>query len=632
MSPPVLLRGATVVDAEGERSADVLVEHGRITRVGDVPGGDNEVVPAKLVTPGLIDCHVHLVADAGPDLARLVQLSDAQLGARVALNALRTVRGGITTVRDLGGCRHAEFAARDMLRQLGLGPRLLLAGKALTITGGHGWFLGREADSAEELVRGAREQVRAGADVLKVIATGGVLTTGADPQAAQYTAEQLTALVRDAERMGRRVAAHAHGEAGIRAAVEAGVASVEHGSYLTEALADRMATQGTFLVPTIAASKSIADAGTERGIPEDSTTSGRSAPGCSASWRAARGRAREPVTVCDADHRRAYRAGAVAALMRAALAIGIAALLLAGCTTPSSPPPGGDTGSTGGNGGTGNATNPPPPGAPASYTFVATEYSFSGPASISGGWVTLHLRNDGTEPHEMGLMRIENHTWTEFITLFQQMMGPPPANGTEGNMTGGNASDHHDEAPPEWVRESGGAGGVDPGMTSTVTLQLAPGTYAIACFVHGPDGQPHAAHGMVRQLNVTAPASAATPALPTPDTQVGLIEFNFTSQPAAVAAGRHVIHVSDKGGAPHMFQILKLKGNTTGAELLAMLAGPPPEGMEGPPPFQGWGGVSTLQPGMDAYTTVDFSAGRYLYVCFVDDHVAKGMARELTVA
>lgn len=272
MAKPIHVKGAKVVDAQGERSADVLIREGKIERVGDVPSGDYDVVAAqgRYLTPGLIDCHVHLVADAGPDIMVIERRTDTELAILALTNAQRTLRGGVTTLRDLGGTGKAEIATRDAINKgWTQGPRVLPVGKLLTITGGHGHFLSSEADTADELVKAAREQFRAGADWIKVVATGGVLTHGANPKAAQYTAEQLRPLVEEAKRAGRKVAAHAHGEAGIAAAVEAGVASIEHGTYLTDALATKMAKQGTYLVATTVAPVGIVEAGTAAGVPED---------------------------------------------------------------------------------------------------------------------------------------------------------------------------------------------------------------------------------------------------------------------------------------------------------------------------------------------------------------------------
>jgi imidazolonepropionase-like amidohydrolase len=280
MGRPLLIHGATVVDADGERPADVLVHGGRIAAVGDVPGGDHEVLAAqgRFLTPGLIDCHVHLVADAGPDITSMTRRGDAELALLALAHAQRTLRGGVTTLRDTGGYRFAEVAARDAIaRGTVQGPRVLVSGHLLTTKGGHGHFMGRQAQGREELVEAAREQLRGGADWVKVIATGGVLTAGADPHASQFRVEEVRAVVEEARRAGRQVAAHAHGAGGIEAAVEGGAASVEHGTYLTDPLAERMRQRGTFLVPTAAAHRGIVEAGTAKGVPEEAVRKAQAA-------------------------------------------------------------------------------------------------------------------------------------------------------------------------------------------------------------------------------------------------------------------------------------------------------------------------------------------------------------------
>jgi imidazolonepropionase-like amidohydrolase len=137
------------------------------------------------------------------------------------------------------------------------------------MTGGHGWrLLGRQADGADELRKAVREQLRAGADVIKLVATGGVMTPGVDPRAAQLTLDELRAGVQEAHRARRRVAAHAMADEGIAWCLDAGIDTIEHGVFLTEALAARMAQQGTALVPTLIAPHAIVEGGVSGGIPE----------------------------------------------------------------------------------------------------------------------------------------------------------------------------------------------------------------------------------------------------------------------------------------------------------------------------------------------------------------------------
>ena len=180
----------------------------------------------------------------------------------------------MTTVRDLGGREYAELAVRDAVRAgVIAGPRVLCAGRAVCITGGHGWrLLGRQADGADDLRRAVREQLRAGADVIKLVATGGVMTPGVDPRAAQLTLEELRAGVDEAHRARRRAAAHAMADEGIAWCLDAGIDTIEHGVFLTDALAARMARQGTALVATLVAPHAIVEGGLDAGIPAFAVT------------------------------------------------------------------------------------------------------------------------------------------------------------------------------------------------------------------------------------------------------------------------------------------------------------------------------------------------------------------------
>jgi len=149
------------------------------------------------------------------------------------------------------------------------GPRVLCAGRAVCMTGGHGWrMLGRQADGVDDVRKAVREQLRAGADVIKLVATGGVMTPGVDPRAAQLTLDELRAGVDEAHRARRRIAAHAMADEGIAWCLDAGIDTIEHGVFLTEALAARMATQGTALVATLIAPHAIVEGGLAAGIPE----------------------------------------------------------------------------------------------------------------------------------------------------------------------------------------------------------------------------------------------------------------------------------------------------------------------------------------------------------------------------
>jgi imidazolonepropionase-like amidohydrolase len=272
----MILVGGRLVDGTGAEPVTgraVVVEDGRIARVVDeaaLPRGPRVDLAGGTLLPGLVNCHVHLCFGAEPDPVRPMREEPLALTAiKALLNARRTVQAGVTTVRDLGGREYAELAVRTAVaRGLALGPRILAAGRPVCMTGGHGHFVGREADGPDDVRRAVREQLKAGADVVKLIATGGVLTPGVEPGAAQLTLDELRAGVDEAARAGRRTAAHAMSAGGIADAVEAGITTVEHGVFLTEAIAAAMARRGTYLVATLHAPVAIVAGGRAAGIPE----------------------------------------------------------------------------------------------------------------------------------------------------------------------------------------------------------------------------------------------------------------------------------------------------------------------------------------------------------------------------
>ncbi|MFL5625831.1 MAG: amidohydrolase family protein [Ktedonobacteraceae bacterium] len=268
--PYTLLQNVNVIDGTGadpQFGLDVQVSEGRIRAMA--PTGSIAVNPAETqvfaldgmtLLPGLIDCHVHLFADAGPEGRLNTDELPGFALLRAAYHARRTLEAGITTVRDCGGQNHMEFALRQTIAAgYCRGPRLVLAGRLLSMTSaGAEAFNGmyREADGADGVRKAAREQLKAGADVIKVMATGAVMTPGEQPGASQFTFEELCAAAEEAHKAGRKVAAHAHGSAGILTAVLAGTDTIEHGSLLCEApeAIQRMSERGVFLVPTLATS------------------------------------------------------------------------------------------------------------------------------------------------------------------------------------------------------------------------------------------------------------------------------------------------------------------------------------------------------------------------------------------
>ena len=275
---PVAIRNVLLIDGKGgwQDRTTVVLDGPRIASVGPdsrakFPKGTQVIEErGKTLLPGLIDCHVHYCLDASADSIASFERDDPIVTAvKAVTHARATLEAGITTVRDLGSRDHISISLTSAIRQgVVPGPRTLNAGLAICMTGGHAWFIGRQADGLDDVVKAVREQLRAGADVIKLIATGGVLTPGVSPGAPQLTFEELHAAVQEAARAGRRVAAHAHGAEGMQNAIRAGVHSIEHGTLLNDDALELFLVHKTFLVPTLSAIQSALEHGKTRGMPD----------------------------------------------------------------------------------------------------------------------------------------------------------------------------------------------------------------------------------------------------------------------------------------------------------------------------------------------------------------------------
>ncbi|MBM4437150.1 MAG: amidohydrolase family protein, partial [Actinobacteria bacterium] len=217
-------------------NGDVVVEDERIVSVGAAAGDVGATVDGagRHLIPGLIDCHVHLFLNGGATpVEDFLRAGEVQKVRWAVENAARCVATGVTTVRDLGAPRDLMRRFRALIRRGGTpGPRIIAATANITIVKGHGWFLGVEAETPAALRDAVRDNIDAGAEVIKIMASGGVLTAGSDPSAAQYSVESLKAVVDVARTRGLATAAHAIGLGGIRNAVDAGITSIEHGTFL----------------------------------------------------------------------------------------------------------------------------------------------------------------------------------------------------------------------------------------------------------------------------------------------------------------------------------------------------------------------------------------------------------------
>ncbi len=253
---------------EPVRDATVLIDGGRISYAG--PAASAPAAPGAVthttatVLPGLWDCHGHFMGSRALDLARLPQEPTPLRAARSARDLANALNAGITSVREVGGL--GVYLAQAVREGLLDGPSIYAAGAVLSTTGGHGdlhsyplsWMKDfghhdgtfRLADGTSECMRAVREQLRRGAAVIKVCASGGVLSEVDHPVHQQFTDAELRAIVEVAGLADRVVAAHCHGKPGIMAALRAGVATIEHGTYLDEEACDAMRETGTILVPT----------------------------------------------------------------------------------------------------------------------------------------------------------------------------------------------------------------------------------------------------------------------------------------------------------------------------------------------------------------------------------------------
>jgi imidazolonepropionase-like amidohydrolase len=252
------LSGAETIVVVG----DLIQSIGPTASVQAQPGDKVVDLSGMTVMPGLIDVHTHLTMNTDFDPYHELTSTDAKEAINGVVNARATLLAGFTSVRNVGASGYTDVDLRDAINAGQIaGPHMMVSGPALGITGGHcdddllpvkyhdvGDGV---ADGIAAVQQKVRQNIKYGADLIKICATGGVLSKGDDPQASQYTLEEMQAIVADAHRLGRKVAAHAHGAQGILWATQAGVDSIEHGSYVDDAAIAEMKKHGTYLVPTL---------------------------------------------------------------------------------------------------------------------------------------------------------------------------------------------------------------------------------------------------------------------------------------------------------------------------------------------------------------------------------------------
>jgi imidazolonepropionase-like amidohydrolase len=285
------IRAARLIIGDGTQiEAPVVVISGeRITAVGPaaqvrVPSGAKVIdLAGYTLMPGFFDMHTHIMSidNDGGDLSVLKETA-AHGAIYGVINAKKTLEAGFTTIREAGSTDYVDMVVRDAVnRGLIPGPRIHASGPSLGSTGGHadvnGWSpniaipgTGAIVDGPDAIRLQVRKNVKYGADQIKFVATGGILSVGDAVTAPQYGDDEMKALVDEAHRLGRRVMAHAHGGAGLLAAVNAGVQSIEHGSLVDDAAITAMKAHGTYLVPTLIILEEIVKDGVRKGVPANS--------------------------------------------------------------------------------------------------------------------------------------------------------------------------------------------------------------------------------------------------------------------------------------------------------------------------------------------------------------------------
>ncbi len=271
-----------LIDGVGniQERVDVEIEGNRISRIspaGEHAGNSSENpamqdaldLTGRTITPGLFNCHVHMLLDGSANPNATVAKEPAFYQTlQAAKRGEAMLQAGITTARDLGGLQFAEMSIKRAFAEgWMLGPRLLVSGPVLTMTGGHGNFIGTEVDGADEARKAARYNIKMGADCIKMMATGGVMTPGVDPNNTALTEDEMRAGFGEANKAGKLTASHAQGAEGIKNALRAGVRTIEHGIFLDEEGIELMLKNGAYLVPTLAAPKQISVYGIANGVP-----------------------------------------------------------------------------------------------------------------------------------------------------------------------------------------------------------------------------------------------------------------------------------------------------------------------------------------------------------------------------
>ena len=243
----------------------ITVEDDKIVQIEDYYEINEDVIHENVVTPGFFNCHVHILYPVGFDSKKEFTLMEKAFYAQK--HCKEYLESGVTFIRVVGTEENYDLQIKEAIENHMIeGPHMYCAGKVICMTGGHGWQEGIEADGKDACLKAVRTQLRSGVDLIKIMATGGVMTKGVEPGNAQFTVDEMKVMIEEAHKAGRKTASHAQGLQGIKNALYAGIDSIEHGCFLDDECLERMKEQNTFLVPTLCAPQCIIDKSVENGV------------------------------------------------------------------------------------------------------------------------------------------------------------------------------------------------------------------------------------------------------------------------------------------------------------------------------------------------------------------------------
>lgn len=243
----------------------IIIEDDKIIQIEEYHEINEDVIHANVVTPGFFNCHVHILYPVGFKFDTQFSLMEKAFYAQK--HCKEYLESGVTFIRVVGTEENYDLQIKEAIENHVIeGPHMYCAGKVICMTGGHGWQEGIEADGKDACLKAVRTQLRSGVDLIKIMATGGVMTKGVEPGNAQFTVDEMKVMIEEAHKAGRKTATHAQGLQGIKNALYAGIDSIEHGCFLDDECLERMKEQNAFLVPTLCAPQCIIDKGVENGV------------------------------------------------------------------------------------------------------------------------------------------------------------------------------------------------------------------------------------------------------------------------------------------------------------------------------------------------------------------------------